>query len=85
MKCATIHTAKNVKSIILTEGVFMAYDFGPYGTGLEGYVHYTQAVNESQKGGGGGVRKGPSSNGGCLSAVLYLLAAAILVYALVVY
>ena len=60
----------------------MSDDYGPYGSGLDGYVHYMQAFNETQKGGGGG---GPTSNGGCLSAVLYLLAAAFLVYAFIVY
>lgn len=27
----------------------MSGDFGPYGKGLDGYVHYTQAFNEAQK------------------------------------
>jgi len=61
----------------------MADDYGPYGSGFDGYSHYMQAFNESQKGGGGG--SGPSSNGGCLSAVLYALALVFLVYALIVY
>ncbi|NMA25103.1 MAG: HFLK protein [Clostridiales bacterium] len=41
-------------------------DYGYFGKGLEGYVHYTQAVNEARKGGGGGRR--PPRNSGCLTA-----------------
>lgn len=71
---------------IFDERYFVSGDYGPYGTGFDGYSHYMQAFNESQKGGGGGGGgRGPSSNGGCLSAVLYLLAAAFLLYALIVY
>ena len=51
----------------------MSGDFGPYGKGLDGYVHYTQAFNEAQKGGGGG-RK-PPSNGGCLTSIILVLSA----------
>lgn len=51
----------------------MSGDFGPYGKGLDGYVHYTQAFNESQKGGGNG-RKPPSNNG-CLLSILFALSA----------
>jgi len=50
----------------------MSDDYDPYGSGLDGYVHYTQAVNESQKGGGGG--GGPSSNGGYLMSVISVMA-----------
>lgn len=63
----------------------MSDDYGPYGTGFDGYSHYMQAVDESQKGGGGGGGRGPSSNTGCLSFVLYVLALAFLVYALLAY
>ncbi|MGI5971486.1 MAG: hypothetical protein ACOX7P_07190 [Oscillospiraceae bacterium] len=42
----------------------MPDDFGIYGKGLNGYVHYTQAVNDSRKGGGGGK---PPSGCGCLT------------------
>ena len=49
----------------------MSGDFGPYGKGLDGYVHYMQAFNETQKGGGGG-RK-PSSNSGCLTLIIFVL------------
>ena len=58
----------------------MSDDYGPYGTGLDGYVHYTQAVDESQKGGGGG---GPSSNGGCLTSVISVMAFVFIVVALI--
>ena len=61
----------------------MSYDFGPYGKGLNGYVHYTQAFNESQKSGGGGKR--PSSNSGCLTAVISALAVVSLIVALLAY
>jgi len=56
----------------------MSGDFGPYGKGLDGYVHYTQAFNEAQKGG----RK-PPSNGGCLTSIILvigMLVSAYLIY-----
>jgi len=49
----------------------MSGDFGPYGKELDGYVHYMQAFNETQKGGGGG-RK-PPSNSGCLTSIILAL------------
>lgn len=52
----------------------MAQDYGPYGQGLDGYVHYMQAFNETQRGGGGGGRK-PSSNSGCLTSIISIMAA----------
>lgn len=52
-------------------------DFGYFGKGTEGYIHYMQAFNESQKGGGGGGRK-PSQNGGFLTAVISVLGAILL-------
>lgn len=36
----------------------MSGDFGPYGKGLSGYVHYAQAVDEARR---GGRRKPPQS------------------------
>lgn len=47
----------------------MADDYGYFGKGTEGYVHYMQAVEENsgKKGGGGGKRGG---NGGCLQTIL---------------
>lgn len=47
----------------------MPKDYGPYGKGLDGYVHYMQAFNEEEKHGGG---KRPSS-GGCLGSVIMVL------------
>ncbi len=56
----------------------MSKDFGPYGKGFDGYVHYTQAFDEAKKGGGG---RGPSSNGGCLTGIISLFLALALVLA----
>lgn len=50
----------------------MSGDFGPYGKGLSGYVHYTQAVDEARKRG----RRKPPPKGGCFTLVLLILAAA---------
>jgi hypothetical protein len=42
----------------------MSDDYGFYGKGLDGYVHYTQSVDEISKGNrGGGGGKQPSGNG----------------------
>lgn len=49
----------------------MSDDFGYFGKGTDGYIHYMQAFNETQKGGGGG-RK-PSSNNGCLTSVIFVI------------
>lgn len=49
----------------------MPKDYGPYGKGLDGYVHYMQAFNESEKGGGGGGKR--PSGGGCLGSVIMVL------------
>jgi hypothetical protein len=57
----------------------MSGDFGPYGKGFDGYVHYTQAFDEAKRGGGDG-RK-PSSNGGCLTNITLLFIAFALVLA----
>lgn len=35
----------------------MSGDYGYFGKGINGYVHYMQAVDESNKGGGGGPQK----------------------------
>ena len=59
----------------------MSDDYGYFGKGTEGYVHYMQAFNESNKGGGGGSR--PPSGGGCLSAIIKLSVAALIIYALI--
>ena len=49
----------------------MPKDYGPYGKGLDGYVHYMQAFNESANG-RGNVRKQPSIMV-CLGAVIMVL------------
>lgn len=46
-------------------------DYGYFGKGIDGYVHYMQAKAESEKGGGGGNR--PSSGKGCLSSIIFVL------------
>lgn len=50
----------------------MPKDYGPYGKGLDGYVHYMQAFNEEEKRGGGGGKK-PPGGGGCLGSVIMVL------------
>lgn len=48
----------------------MAGDYGYFGKGASGYAHYMQTFNSTyHKGSGGG-----GSNGGCLGAVLVVLA-----------
>ena len=49
-------------------------DFGYFGSGTEGYIHYMQSVESSKNGGGGGGRK-PSQNGGCLTTIVIVLGA----------
>lgn len=46
----------------------MSDDYGHFGKGTEGYIHYMQAFNESNNGGGGGKRQ--SSGSGCLTQVV---------------
>ncbi|PKM73618.1 MAG: HFLK protein [Firmicutes bacterium HGW-Firmicutes-16] len=58
-------------------------DFGYFGKGLNGYIHY-QVFQESQKGGGGGGRK-PSQNSGCLTMIGSILGAALLLVILFAY
>ena len=48
----------------------MPDDYGYFGKGTEGYIHYMQAVNESNKGGGG--KRPPKS--GCLTQVIGVMA-----------
>lgn len=52
-------------------------DYGYFGKGPEGYVHYMQAVNEAQKSGGGGRR--PPRNSGCLTAITGVIAAVLFI------
>lgn len=47
-------------------------DFGPYGKGTTGYIHYMQAFKESQKSGGSG--GGASGNSECLTVRFVILA-----------
>lgn len=56
----------------------MSDDYGFYGKGMEGYAHYTEAVEDSKNGGGGG-GKPPSgkTNGGGIAAVIVI---AVLIY-----
>ncbi len=54
----------------------MPDDFGFYGKGIDGYVHYNQAVDESfKKGGGGGGprRSGAGSGKGILIAISVII------------
>ena len=58
-------------------------DYGYFGKGVDGYIHYMQFFNETQKGGGRGQK--PSSNGGCLTSILYILDFIIIVIVLLTY
>lgn len=60
----------------------MSKDFGYFGNGIDGYVHYMQTFNESNKGGGGG--KKPSSGSGCLTALVQAFAALFIIAAVIV-
>lgn len=62
----------------------MSDDYGFYGKGLDGYVHYKQAFDESQKGSsGGGPKKGNNNNNnggkGCAIAVGFIIFLAYLI------
>ena len=46
----------------------MRDDYGYFGKGIDGYVHYMQAQDEGKKRGPGG-----GSGGGCLSVLLVAL------------
>lgn len=48
----------------------MSDDYGYFGSGSEGYAHYNEAVNESQKSINNGGGKG---NGGCLTSVIMII------------
>lgn len=45
-------------------------DYGYFGKGLDGYVHYKQAFDRSSRPSGGG--PGPGRNAGCLAMVIYI-------------
>ena len=55
-----------------SEAVMMGYDrdYGYFGKGLDGYVHYKQAFDRSSRSSGDG--PGPSGNAGCLAMVIYI-------------
>ncbi len=61
----------------------MSDDFGFYGKGLDGYVHYKQSFDSINKGGGGGGGKRPPTGGGCLTVVIGAFAAAAIVLSLI--
>jgi len=46
----------------------MPNDYGYFGKGFDGYVHYMQAVDEAKRGGS----KRPPSKSGCLTSVLFI-------------
>ena len=52
-------------------------DFGYFGKGTDGYIHYMQFMESNQKGGGGGGRK-PSQNSGCLTVIGSVIGAILL-------
>jgi len=70
---------KNNEAFIIG-GVFMPWDFGPYGKGIEGYIHYMEAFEEGERGGRRRRGRKPPS-GGCLTSVLLILVFAALVIA----
>ena len=49
-------------------------DYGYFGKGTDGYIHYMQFMESNKKGGGGGGRK-PSQNSGCLTAIVSVIGA----------
>jgi hypothetical protein len=59
----------------------MSKDFGYFGKGIDGYVHYMQAFDESNKGGGGG--KKPTSGSGCLTALIQVVAGLVIIGAVI--
>jgi hypothetical protein len=50
-------------------------DYGYFGKGINGYVHYMQAQQENSSGRGNG---GGGKKGGCLTIVLVVLASPVL-------
>ncbi len=46
----------------------MSDDYGYFGKGIDGYVHYMQSVDESKRSGG----SRPPSKSGCLTSVLFV-------------
>ena len=58
----------------------MSNGFGSFRSGPSSFVSY-KVFQESRKGGGG---KGPSSNSGCMTAIVLALSAVILVCAFVI-
>jgi hypothetical protein len=58
----------------------MPKDFGFYGKGIDGYVHYKQSYEEINKNGGGG--GGSPGNGGKGKWGLVILAALVLLWIL---
>ncbi len=54
----------------------MSDDYGHYGKGITGYVHYTEAM----KGGGSGKRP---SNAGCLTLILGVIGVVVFVLAII--
>jgi len=56
-------------------------DFGYFGKGISGYIHYMEAFESYQKGGGGG-RKPSNSGCGCLTSIVMLFFVLLIVIAL---
>jgi len=53
----------------------MSDDYGYFGKGTEGYIHYMQSFNHNFGKGGGGKRP---SGGGCLTQILCVIAVVVI-------
>lgn len=54
-------------------------DYGYFGKGQDGYVHYMQSFHDNFGKGGGGGRPSGGGGGNLLKAVFYILVAVILI------
>ena len=57
-------------------------DYGFYGKGLDGYVHYTQGVEEAEKGSSGGGPK-KSGDGSTTKGCIAIIVIAVLIYCII--
>jgi len=60
----------------------MSDDYGYFGKGTDGYIHYMQSFNASSNKGNGGGGKRPPSGCGCLTLIVGIIAVVMLVVVL---